>query len=189
MPDETGPRILIVGTSGSGKSTLARALAEALRCPCIEMDDLRWLPNWTLRDNDEFTDLLNSHAAADRWVIDGNLRSPYASLWNRISLVVWLDYPLRTIMHRLLRRTTRRLVRREALWSGNRETIARTFGPDSILLWAIKTHRMNRRIYEAFAAAPPNPSVRFLRLQHPRQADELLARTRSTGQIEPESRR
>ena len=182
-------RILIVGTSGSGKSTLSRALADALHCPCIEMDDLRWLPNWTLRDNAEFSDLLNGHAEGGRWVIDGNLRSPFASLWDRITLVVWLDYPLGTIMRRLVRRTARRLLRREALWSGNRETIARTFGRDSILLWALKTHRMNRRIYEDFAAAPPNPGVRFLRLQHPRQADELLARVRAGGPIEGESSR
>lgn len=188
--DATGsPRILVVGTSGSGKSTLSRALADALRCPCIEMDDLRWLPNWTLRDNDEFSDLLRSHAEGIRWVIDGNLRSPFASLWDRITVVVWLDYPLRTIMSRLVRRTARRLLRREALWSGNRETIGRTLGRDSILLWALKTHRMNRRIYEDFATAPPNPGVRFLRLQHPRGADELLARVRAGGPIEPDSRR
>lgn len=195
--DHAGPpalnlsRIVIVGTSGSGKSTLARSLADTLGQPCIEMDDLRWLPRWTLRDNAEFTELLNTHAARDRWVIDGNLRSRYAPLWTRITLVVWLDYPLRVIMPRLLRRTARRLFRRESLWSGNRETVLRTFGPDSILLWALKTHRMNRRIYEDFAADPPNPATTFLRLRRPDQADRLLgqaaafARSQNTGEPKP----
>ena len=111
------------------------------------------------------------------------------SFWDRITLVVWLDYPLRVVMPRLLRRTARRLLRREALWSGNRETIARTFGRDSILLWALKTHRMNRRIYESLAADPRSPSVRFLRLRRPCQAAELLVQARETHRVSLQSTR
>jgi hypothetical protein len=39
-------RIVVVGTSGAGKTTMAKSLAGKLDLPCIELDRLRWEPNW-----------------------------------------------------------------------------------------------------------------------------------------------
>ena len=41
------PRIVVLGTTGSGKTTVARALAQGLTIPHVELDALRWDPNWT----------------------------------------------------------------------------------------------------------------------------------------------
>jgi adenylate kinase family enzyme len=172
-------RILIVGTSGSGKSTLGRALAGMLGCPYVEMDAIRWMPGWTLLDNAAFSERLVEAGAGERWVMDGNVRSPAAALWDRLTLVVWLDYPLRVVMGRLVRRTFRRLARKEALWAGNRETVWRALGPDSIVLWALRTHRRNRRIYEGMIEVRVGSGVRFVRLRRAAEAEELIERVRA----------
>ena len=49
---------------------------------------------------------------------------------------------------RLLRRTFSRVVRREELWGGNRETLRNfLFSRDSLLLFALRTYRPRRRLY------------------------------------------
>ncbi len=41
----------------------------------------------------------------------------------RAEAVVWLDLPLPVILWRLVRRTLRRIITGETLWSGNRERL------------------------------------------------------------------
>jgi hypothetical protein len=67
-------------------------------------------------------------------------------VWRPADTLVWLDLPLSLVMWRLLRRTIRRAATKEDLWgTGNRESFVRTFfSRQSILLWALKTHRRNR---------------------------------------------
>ena len=83
--------------------------------------------------------------------------------------------PLPLVMSRLVRRTVKRVATREELWgTGNRETIANTFfSRDSILLWALKTHRLNRtrfaRDCEAFSI-----EKRIVRLQSSREIEAFL---------------
>jgi hypothetical protein len=68
---------------------------------------------------------------------------------DRAELVVWLDPPLHTVLYRLGTRTVRRVRSGEELWGGNRETWRGTvFSRDSLLLWALTTHRPRRVRYE-----------------------------------------
>ena len=61
--------------------------------------------------------------ATDAWVIDGGYWGRLGDLvLERSELVVWLDLRISTWLPRLLRRTLRRIVRRDVLWNGNRET-------------------------------------------------------------------
>ncbi|MEU6349028.1 adenylate kinase [Streptomyces sp. NPDC047072] len=114
-------RILVVGVTGAGKSTLARAVSDRLGMPYHEMDALYFKgPSWTV--NDRFTEDVSSLAAEPRWIID-SLGYPEVRdlLWTRADTVIWLDYPRRVTMPRILRRSLKRTVTREPLFGGNRE--------------------------------------------------------------------
>jgi adenylate kinase family enzyme len=65
-------RIVVVGTTGSGKTTLAGQLSERLGSPHIELDELNWGPNWTMRPDDVFRKSADEATSRDRWVLDGN---------------------------------------------------------------------------------------------------------------------
>src|SRR5579883_1503505 len=136
-----GRRVVVVGTTGAGKSTLALRLARRLRCPHIELDALHWGPDWTPVARDCFRAHTRRAVAGDAWVADGNYRQVRDLVWGRADTIVWLDYPLRTVLPRLLRRTLRRCLSHEVLWHGNRERLRTQFlSRDSLFLWALQTH-------------------------------------------------
>lgn len=167
-------RIVVVGTSCAGKTTLARALASRLGVPHVELDALYWLPDWRQRPDDEFRELVAAHTAGASWVVDGNYRRvTKALLWPRASAILWLDYPFALVLWRALRRTLRRCITAEELFSGNRESLGRSLlSRDSILWWILRTHRRRRRDYGALCAEGRHPIVG---LRHPADARRLLA--------------
>ena len=79
--------------------------------------------------------------------------------------MLWLRPPFRVAYWRLLRRTFTRLVSREELWNGNRESWRLTFlSRDSILLWGISHwNAHNRHVTEALAVIPHQAQVFELR--------------------------
>ncbi len=167
-------RISIIGTTGSGKSTLAAQLARILEMPCIELDSLHWQPNWTPADRDQFRSEVAEAVRAERWVVEGGYTVVRPLLWARADTVVWLDYSFPVTLSRLLRRTARRVFRRETLWDGCEETLSKTLSRDSILVWLLKTYRSNRRKFTAQLALPENQHLRVLRFTSPRQAKAWL---------------
>ncbi|MEM1061457.1 MAG: hypothetical protein AAGJ97_03905 [Planctomycetota bacterium] len=169
-------RTCVVGCSGAGKSTLAKKLAAALDAPHVELDSLYWRPGWEATPTDEFRRRVAEAAAGERWVMCGNYHGKTGDLrLERATAVVWLDYPLRILLWRLLKRTARRVVSRENLWgTGNRETLATTFGSDSIFLWLFRTYRSHRRRYAELMHDPAYAGVRFMRLESPRETNAWL---------------
>mgnify|MGYP001049096745 CR=1 FL=1 len=138
-------RIAIIGSTGSGKSTLARALSERLAIPHTELDNLHWLPDWQELDDPSFRVLVDAATAKPEWVIDGGYSVVRDLVWGRADTIVWLDYsPLRTTLQ-LLKRTVVRNVRGDPCCNGNRESLRRSLGRDSIMLWLLKSYGMNRR--------------------------------------------
>lgn len=167
-------RINVVGTTASGKSTLAVTLADRLGLPYVELDELHWEPGWTEARPAVFRDRVAAAIGGDRWVVDGNYSSVRDLVWARADTVVWLDYPLPTILRRFLRRTFRRIARREELWAGNRERLAtQFFSRDSLLLWILSTYRRRRREYPRLLAEHEN--LVAIRLGTPRDAARWLA--------------
>jgi broad-specificity NMP kinase len=117
-------RISVVGTIGSGKTTFARKSAKLLDVPHVELDALHWEPNWVEAPNYLFRERVKQSLEGDSWVVDGNYHQVRDIVWSRADTVVWLDYPFRTIIDRLARRTLRRILTHEELWNGIRNTCA-----------------------------------------------------------------
>ena len=153
--------VIVASASGSGKSTLGRELARRLDTPFHELDALHHGPGWTEATAEELRARVEPLLAEERWVVDGAYRGKLGDLvLERADLVVWLDLPRRVWLPRLLRRTVSRIVRREELWNGNRETLRNVlFSPDSVVIFALRNYPRRHRLYPAELA--PYPHVRL----------------------------
>lgn len=171
-----GQRISVVGTSGSGKTTLARQISQHLAIPHVELDALHWEPNWTEAPTEVFRKRVEQSLSGNRWVVDGNYSKVRDVIWSRADTVVWLDYTLPVIMTRLLRRTWRRVVKQEKLWSGNQETWQQTFSRDSILLWALRTYQKNREKYSTLFTQSEYTHLKTVHLKSPKTTSDWLSR-------------
>lgn len=169
------PRINVVGTSCSGKTTLARALARRLDVPHVELDALFWGRDWTPVPTPLFRARLARALANDDWVADGGYSAVRDITWARVETIVWLDFPLRTVLVRWARRTFSRIRSREEFWpdTGNRESVRHTLRRDGLLWWILATHRRRRRSHGAAMAAAT--TVMWVRLRSPAEADAWLA--------------
>ena len=164
-------RILIAGVTGAGKSTLAEKLSLLLGIPYIELDALYHGPNWSRREN--FLADVDALAAADGWITEWQYASARARLEKRADTVVWLDYPAPVVLTRLIRRTVRRRLTHEVLWSGNVEPPLwhLVTGRDHVIAWALATHRRYRGTVPALAT----PELQVVRLGSQADADAWLA--------------
>ena len=163
---------IISSASGNGKTTLGRELAARLEVPFVELDALVHGPDWVETPDDDLRAQVEPIVESDAWVIDGAYRGKLGDLvLDAADVVVWLDLPLRVWLPRLIRRTARRIRRREELWNGNRETLVNViWGRESLLVFAVRSHFRRRREYpEALA------SWRVVRLSTPAEVERFLA--------------
>jgi adenylate kinase family enzyme len=156
-------RIAIIATaSGSGKTTLGRQIAAGLGLPFVELDAIVHGPNWQETPPAEVTARLRPVLETPGWVIDGSYQGKIGTVvLDAADEVVWLDLPLRVWLPRLLRRTWRRLVGREELWNGNRESLrSAIWGRDALIVFAFRTSARRRRDYPDRLAAYPLTRLR-----------------------------
>ncbi len=133
----------VQGTSGSGKSTLAAALANTFAVPYLELDNIFQQPNWTPLELGEFRRQAGSFVEQPRWVVDGNYSQVRDIIWPRATSIVIIDLPRRIVMTRVIKRTFLRILKREQLWNGNRESWSNALSRDplrNIVLWSWNTH-------------------------------------------------
>jgi adenylate kinase family enzyme len=121
-------------------------LAERLAVPFYELDALHHGPNWAPASPEELRAKVAPIVASDAWVIDGTYRGKIGDMVPEAAdAVVWLDLPLRVWLPRLLRRTARRVIRREELWNGNRERWRDVLHPtNSVVIHALRNYRSTR---------------------------------------------
>ena len=179
-PPHRPRRVRVVGTSGAGKTTLAARAGARLGLPLLEVDAVVHREGWRTATQMELDEalaaFLGSPAAAGGWVMDGNYWSRLSAVTDTADTVVWLDYPRRLVMARLLRRTLGRVLTRRTLWNGNRERVRnllRREPLDNILVWAWTQHAGYRERYTALAAADGERT--WVRLRRPRDARRWLA--------------
>ncbi len=169
IPPGTLPqRVIIVGNTNSGKSTLARTLSQRLNLPYTELDALYWGPNWTPTPTPILREKITAVARQPRWVMDGNYSMARDIIWHYADTLIWLDFPLPVILYRLIRRSLRRIIHKETLWNGNRETWrGLLFSRDSLLLWALKKHKLRRREFLALFQEPDFAHLTIYRFRTP----------------------
>jgi len=148
---------VIASASGNGKTTFARELATRLGAPFHELDALVNGPGWVETPDDVLRGQVEQILTGDAWVIDGAYERKLGTLvLDAADTVVWLDLPLAVWLPRLVRRTVRRVRRREELWNGNRETLrSAVWGLDSLVLFALRSHFRRRRDFPAALADLP----------------------------------
>ncbi|HEY6459159.1 MAG TPA: hypothetical protein VIY73_03380, partial [Polyangiaceae bacterium] len=151
---------VVASASGSGKTTLGRALADRMGATFVELDALRHGPDWTEATTDEMRAKVAPLVATDRWVTDGTYSALGGLIAERADLIVWLDLPPWTWIPRLLKRSTRRLLFREELWNGNRETVRGVFlDADGVFRHAFRAYFFRR--HELAARLAPYPVIRL----------------------------
>ena len=165
-----GTRLIVIGTTCTGKSTLAQELSERGGLAFVELDALYWEPGWTPAARDVFQQRVRDAIAAGRWVIAGNYTGQQQEIsWPQAQTIIWLDLPLRLVLRRVVQRSWQRSRSRELLWGTNRERfweqlrVWRT--DDSLISFAIKTHRSRRRRFEQALQDPRWTQITFIRLR------------------------
>lgn len=170
-------KINVVGTSGSGKSTFCQKLAAAIQYPYIEMDKIFWGPNWKWPSDEEFFANLKSALQTSHWILDGNYTRTIPIKWERVDLVVWLDYSFSMTLWQALRRAVTRAWTQEEIWegTGNRESFKNSFfSKKSIIWWTITTHGKVRKKYESYLDDPNFQHIRFVRLRSHAEAEKFV---------------
>lgn len=165
-------RIIVIGTTGSGKTTLARAIAARQNFPHGEQDAWNHLADWQEAPLEDFRAAVDTFTAQSGWVMDGNYTKARDIGWARADTLVWLDYPAQVVFWRVLTRTLRRVIGRQELWNGNRETWRGAVQADAPLRWLFRTHWRRRREMPGQAAAYPH--LTLIRLRSPREAQRWL---------------
>lgn len=168
-------RILVVGVTGAGKSTLARTVGERLGITYHEMDALYFVgPNWAV--NEKLTEDMTRIAAETRWIID-SIGYPEVRdlLWDRADTVLWLDYPKRVIMPRILRRSLRRTITREPLFGGNRETWSDWLSKEHPVWWSWSQHARRHQEIAHRTGDPRFAPLSTLRFNRPAETATWLA--------------
>jgi adenylate kinase family enzyme len=173
-------RINVVGTSGSGKTTFCKSLSAILKIDHIEIDKVFWRPNWQMPPDEEFfTSLRGALATKNAWILDGNYTRTIPIKWEKVELVIWLDYSFPRTLLQALKRAIYRSTTGKELWegTGNRETFRKSlFSKDSIILWTIMTHKKVRKMYESLMKNNSYSRIKFIRLRSPSKADKFLNR-------------
>lgn len=181
-------RICVLGSSGAGKSTLALRIAETLKLPHIELDELHWGEDWTPADPETFVARVDEAIAGDSWVVDGNYQSKLGTrILERAEAIIWVDPGRATIMRQVIARTIRRAGTRQVLWNGNRETwdgFKIWKREESIIWWAWHSSGQARTKFGAIMGDPAFSHAQRRRLRTRSEISDFLedlsAKNRST---------
>jgi adenylate kinase family enzyme len=93
----------------------------------------------------------------------------------RCDSVVWLDLPRWQIWSQVVRRTLLRIVRRDELFHGNKESLRIMLSRDSIIWWSVRTFSKRREQYNSQFADPAYLDRVRIRLRSRQEVDEWLA--------------
>ncbi len=171
-----GRRVCVIGTSGAGKTTVARAIAERRGFTYLDNDAIIWHADWQPAPKDEVYAAKELATRGDDWVTDGNLgHDPDDELLlARCDTLVWLDLPRIVVHWQVIKRSVARVITREPLAHGNRESLRLMLSKDSIVLWSIQSFERRRKRYGELFARREHPHL--IRLTSRRAITRWLAK-------------
>jgi adenylate kinase family enzyme len=170
--------LAVVGTTGAGKTTLARSISQSLGIPHVELDGIYHQPGWQRLPEAEFRTRIIEEVGRPDWVIDGNYSEVRDLVWAEADAVIFLDYPRKVIMRRVIRRSLGRAATRRRLWNGNRESFKNLLSRDpeeNIIRWASAAVDTLHERYLTAMDDTKWSGLNFVRLADPRQAAAFLA--------------
>ncbi|KAJ6640689.1 hypothetical protein Bhyg_05620, partial [Pseudolycoriella hygida] len=133
--------------TGTGKSTLATKLCGALNLPQYDLDEIHWLPDWQEKPTPQFVEEVREIISEESksktgWIFCGNYRPVQEMLMDHCDYILWLDYPIWTlVLPRLFYRTFRRVFFKETCCNGNYETFYLAFcSKFSIIYWLLTSY-------------------------------------------------
>jgi adenylate kinase family enzyme len=177
-------KIIILGSSCSGKTTLAKRLAKINHAKPIDLDDLNWLPGWKSRPTDEMIAKLENEIWGEKkWIISGNYRGTHAFTMPKATCVIWLDFRLRLVLWRMLKRTLQRIVTQEEICNGNRETIYGTFF-DKENLFSYTIHTYAKRKEQFSNLGDVYPHLEIYRITSPKKLEKFVLFFKETVQVD-----
>lgn len=152
-----GRKILVVGRPCSGKTTFAKRLAEALRAPLHDLDDVYWNGGWERMTEELFMEKLSEIVVTNEWIVSGNYMPTLPFRLRHCTDVVVLDSAWYQAMFRYLRRIARRVRGRErhAAYGGGVSEFRWKFFAGKILLYS----RYYREFETMLAEAPVGVAV------------------------------
>ncbi len=135
-------KIIVTGTSCTGKTTLGKKLGAALEITQIDLDDLHFLPNWVEKEDALFIQEVNDAVdSMNNWIVSGSYQTVLKdTIWQKATVIIWLDYPLHLILRRCFIRTFRRIVYKEKCCGENYESLRRMLFEENMFLWILKTY-------------------------------------------------
>jgi adenylate kinase family enzyme len=152
-------------------------VSSRLGIPHVELDALNWKPGWVglhPADPELWSRTVAEAVAGESWVTDGNYsRGAQPHILPRATDVVWLDYPRRILMPRVIGRSVSRAISGAELWpgTGNRETFGRWLDKEHPIRWTWNTFARSRSNREALFAGEILAHARRYRCRHPRDVE------------------
>jgi hypothetical protein len=92
--------------------------------------------------------------------------------------VIWLDLSFPRTITRVTKRAISRSLTQQELWPGteNRESLRKGFlSSDSVIWWAITTHKKNRNRYSMIFHSTAYRHIEFVRLRSPSEVNSFLS--------------
>lgn len=159
-------RIWIIGCPSAGKTTVGSLLSQLLSIPLIELDNLYWEGNWARAKSTDFSlqveNLTNQHS----WIVTGDYDDSNKILCQKVDTIIFLDVPYIVACIRLIKRTFLNIVTRKDLGHGNKESIKRLLGKDSIIIYLVKIYKKSRTKNLALIENMKNVKVKSIILRN-----------------------
>lgn len=97
-------KVMIVGCAGAGKSTLSRRLGSLWDLPVVHLDAHFWQSGWVKTPDKLWREKVKKLAMDDSWIVDGNYVNNFDLTVPNAEQIIFLDFPLRICLWRLLKR-------------------------------------------------------------------------------------